>query len=56
MLLAAMRTRGCKEEMVPSPELLAEGKVRAPARRGCRGCRTLHEAPGLPVRLSASSL
>jgi hypothetical protein len=38
VLLAAMRTRGCKEEMVPSPELLAEGKARAPARRGCGRC------------------
>ncbi len=28
MLQAAMRTRGCKEEFVPNPELLQDGKVR----------------------------
>ena len=28
MLQAAMRTRGCKEDFVPNPELLQEGKVR----------------------------
>ena len=28
MLQAAMRARGCKEDFVPNPELLQEGKVR----------------------------
>ena len=27
MLQAAMRARGCKEDFVPNPELLQEGKV-----------------------------
>lgn len=56
---------------MPSPELLAEGKVCAPARRccrgcrgcwgcrgcrGCWGCRTLQQAPGMPVRLYAQAV
>ena len=28
MLQAAMRARGCKEDFIPNPELLQEGKVR----------------------------
>lgn len=28
MLLGLMKTRGCKEEFTPNPELLKDGKVR----------------------------
>ena len=28
MLLGVMKTRGCKEEFTPNPELLKDGKVR----------------------------